>query len=761
MATAVYSSAYQPHIVSLESHFYPIGNETIHGITLKRHTKGLCMVCKNEHDINEYINTLFKSGKNILFTCTGDRYHSVKLEQLSNEPTSELKPDKKDSKGDMSLLLSKQFDEKWTREIRTERWLGDLPDRWKMLVVMAKLGRGKTTSMVNWAVKHGKDKKLLFPICRTVNGGALRDALIVAGFEGEIVLYSEILGGQPFIDCKVLIVQVESLHRIPPEWRKDYVVFMDESEGILAEFSSSTMNGKRADCYKVLCDCLADASGILLMDALMGGRSIAWATAFAKTRRWKPHVILHEPILRPEEVRVAIDMKTWLRLVGVGIRKLRQGKKVALVCASVEKLMEFVGIVKEQLNIDVLYYTSGSNGVRRKDLDNVNAAWYGAVCIAHSPFITVGLSYTIDAFDVLLVWGSTCSCVTRDLVQSMHRIRQYNEREVYFALYDEIPQNTRRLRCTLYSQRGRARWETKLMKEKESEYGLDTYLSGRVELPKCVLENEVWNRLEQDLNKIFYRELLIEYFERCGIRMANEEDNVNISGFDSNIQRPISIEIVPEMSYDEIGNVASILDSRELQQKVVTKQATTLELARWSKIQFLRLIRSGCPEECKQDLYDNLWRDKKKKCLVENIVFDLTQKDVRKELYKSIATEGRDVGNNRILKLIAIREICTSLGIENPYERVVIRREKIEKLEGVNITTIRLLFNIRFRGKDTPENAFRNNRYLISKVFSIWCGSTVSVEDDNRSKQGVQRLRNENGILNPLHLDLFNSLTEF
>ena len=755
MAVPVYNSMYAPYIGSLADHFVVVSNESSNGIILKRYVKGDCLVCHVEHGLAENImNMLIKLNNNVYFSCSEDLEHSLLLCIDSDSSvgaesvTPKTKKSEKKSKGDMSLLTRAELDPNWPKEIRTTQWLGDLPENWQCLAVIAKLGRGKTTSEVRWVAKHGRGRRILFPICRVINGPALKNALIQEGVDWKITLYSDVPNWVPLI-ASTQIIEAESMLRVPVFMRKKgYIVMMDELEGILAEFSSPTMDGRRVECYRALWDILIHSEGMLFMDALMGGRSIAWIRAICKAKKWIPSFIIHDPMIREMDLRVAVDVGVWEELVRIGIEALRAQKRVVLVSASRQKLVQFYDTMKEQLGIEILIYHSRAGAERRRDLDNVEVAWATVQCVGYSPSITVSLSCR-GPFNTLLVWGSTYSCVVRDLIQSMHRIRTFSEKEIYFALYDLPPRNVGVMRCTLQAHKGALKWEQKNTELLERELGLSEYMYPKEEeLPDAVLENEIWNRLEKDVSRLFFRDMLYEYFARCDIVVGEKRINMHT---------PIMLEEVPDVGYDDIIIVGSV---DELRKKVITKQATSEELAQWSKLEFLRVLEKESTEEQKRDIYNSLWRDKKSRDLIDNIRYDLHNRDLQKLLYLGVTSEARGLVNKRVSQLIEIRRLCESLGIPNCYERVVIKRSRMEKLEGVDKNTLRKTFNKPYQGKEKEKQEdFRANMLLVNSILKVWCGSSVERDGNVRiTMEDKTRIQIEDVILIPIHPTLFELL---
>lgn len=595
-------------------------------------------------------------------------------------------------------------------------------------------------------------KRLIFPICRTVNGPALKKALIEAGVN-NVVLYSDVPHGLPLIG-DVMIVQIESFHRVMKAARRlGYVVLMDEIEGLLAEFSSSTMDGKRSACYRAFWDTIMHAEALLCMDALMGGRSIAWIKACCKARSWKPTFIIHEPIIRDEEKRIGIDVGSWEALVNIGLKKLQEEKRVVMVCSSKQKLIQFYETMKEKLGIEIKIYHSASGAERMRDLENVEEVWMLEICIGYSPSITVSLSCR-GPFHSLLIWGSTYSCSVRDLIQSMHRVRMFEEKEIYFALCDKIPRQFGELRCTLEAHKGAMRWHERDVQSRVEELGLTDYVSEE-ELPECVLENELWNRLERYCSRMFFREMLSEYFERCDIRIDGETKKK---------YEIIELEEIPDVLYD---NIRITMNVDVLRSRVLTKLATSVELAMWNKVEFINLLVKECPEEIRRELYDRFWRDKKTRTLIENIRYhlqtlslDLKEEDLRKLTYHEVTREGRSLSSMRMAQLTMIVLLCASLGIKNCYESCIIKRERMVKLEGVDKQRLRKTFNKRWQGKEKEEHEdFKINLQLVNSIFKQWCGSRVTTTKDKRiMTDSGERIHVEDILLIPVHQDLLKSL---
>jgi hypothetical protein len=143
----------------------------------------------------------------------------------------------------------------------------------KFIIISAYLGKGKTTACKR-LIKHFKYKKILILSSRQSFAN-----FMASEFEIPCYLDDEMTTDATLNEKDKLVISIESLRKLNNTNAYD-LILIDESESILAQLSSPTLNGHLNIIYKTLREFLKNSKKVVLADAFLTRRTVDFARSF-------------------------------------------------------------------------------------------------------------------------------------------------------------------------------------------------------------------------------------------------------------------------------------------------------------------------------------------------------------------------------------------------------------------------------------------------------------------------------------------------
>lgn len=271
----------------------------------------------------------------------------------------------------------------------------------------------------------------------------------------EFALYSEVQGDLAASRYPRLIVQVESLHRIPMPANPEPVdlVILDESESILEQFSSGLHRHLNA-AFAMFQWMLRTAVRVVCMDANLGDlthRTVARIRAqhpvhfhwnrfaraagdefFVTTRKGAWLSRLHQSLREGQRLVIPTNSLGEAEALEAGLRQKFPGKKVAL------------------------YSSKTLPSDKNRHFADVHTYWAGLDVLLYTPTVTAGISFELEHFDALFAYFSDNSCTVETCRQMLARVRNLRLRRhdiCLFGIERDVPTDREMLRRLVHDRR--------------------------------------------------------------------------------------------------------------------------------------------------------------------------------------------------------------------------------------------------------------------------------------------------------------------
>ena len=395
-------------------------------INLKRVCAALCPLCDRIHEHDHAYLLITGKDQSIYFYC-----HRSPTQPGEKSPHIDI-GDLTDKVPNPPLFLPPRIDESYEQPFVLP--IKDHLLAHRTLILSSHLGTGKTRAIIEF-IKEFKPSSIIHIGVRQ---------LYNHNIFGEYSLYnipfshyqdptlSDYLGDIPY-----LIIQFESVHRvIHPKTNSvpSYgLVVGDEIETLLIQHTShGTIKYLRKTLYAIHM-ILSQATYVIATDAFLSELSQCILSSIRPST-----FTLHNTYKPPQQT--AIRMKSFNALLSEFISHLSSGKKCAFFSASKQKI-NIITSSLTRLGKKVLLYTGDTSEEERKELQNVREYWKAADAVIFSPVLTVGVSYDLSDFDTNFAYFAPNTCRVRDMFQSIHRIRSFSSKKLYFSIGKYVPGN--------------------------------------------------------------------------------------------------------------------------------------------------------------------------------------------------------------------------------------------------------------------------------------------------------------------------------
>jgi hypothetical protein len=617
----------------------------------------------------------------------------------------------------------------------------------KFKFIWADMGKGKSVYLEKEIQKT--DCSILVLSSRQTFSYHMYGLLKGHGFKNYLEVKNEDYGS-----CHRLIIQMESLKNLPYNMKYDMII-MDEVESLLMQFSSATMRQPDIvwDMFKGL---IQKSSSVFCCDAFILNRSVQ---CMDKLRCNGEKIgLIHNVVPRHagrvlKEISIEANDKL--------IKLLNDGKKVYYPSSLRGKLLENLSMFKEK-ELNALFYDKSTNPVQMKELLKINETWDDKHVIQTTPKITVGVSYTGDNFDcVLLDASNTQGAVCRDICQMLLRCREVNDNIIYAQLPSTKPMNGNRISLVKdmqdFDKLNDARIveiidciikntdRTNDAEYRESLKQIKRVVQSSTDLDESLKWILLYNARESGISQLYGRQLLTYFFTMLGYdiqlnpekaKKAEKKAEKKMEDFD---YEGWYDDIEPIISYDECMRLDSNLSLDENMEQTQN---------RISKYYFENMWAGDLSPDTKAKLFKNCYIVSQKRHLFDNVrcekskehisAFDMLIRDCKRSPFVC------DI-NMTACKLRHIQNLCETLGIKNSHDTKTIftademgkareylkdNKESIEVCFSKSGSQGRLKINV-----NNPGGLTKN----IQSIFTNWCGVSPAKHTENKHKKSGDR----------------------
>ena len=612
-------------------------------------------------------------------------------------------------------------------------------DEAKMIVLHAYLGRGNTTAIKKLLTRY---KSFIFLSPRQTF------ARFIAS-EFECACYLDINQ----YNSEKLVISVESLWKLTLDTYD--VVILDESESILNQFSSETLNGRQLQTWNILKDFIKNSKKVILSDAFLTNRSLDFVRSCNETTTMIQNCT--PPILRKaEEIHSDVFVSTLSE-------SIKAGDKNYVCYSSVNKLIEnyanLQGIALENTKMkrtldNAIVYHAKANDKVFESLSHINESWKKASLIITSPTNTIGCSYSPQDTepDFNKVWVNAYpTCCVRDTFQTQMRVRHLKDNKMMFCLpkkqslnfcksriqlqfdvmekYEEFTKEKENLILSMIEE---------LIKQRKNADKNDECLD--LNLIKKSYEDN--NNTPEDLRRVYffnlfestisikhYEKMFRAFLEKCGYQTCDmiESDLEKDDQLPSFKDEDNMYENIKELNSNEM---------EKIQRMIETKTATENDKLQYEKYWFLKKINISLPDETKAVLFHEVYLKSHKRIHFDNALFEYNDSVVnvlKKDLRKCGC--GYEMNKMNAVKLDYIKKLNSKLDIQSSiHSNQKITRESISDcisyLENER-SNIHIAFGLK-DWKKTGQSDFETTVKFIKKIYKNWTDMSLLGEDKNR-----------------------------
>ncbi|KAK9834522.1 hypothetical protein WJX74_003600 [Apatococcus lobatus] len=580
------------------------------------------------------------------------------------------------------------------------------------------MGTGKTTQAVA-AIRAMEPSSVLIITPRqtlaTSSMGAYREAL------PQLMHYQK----SPHIEEEgFLVCQLESLWRLS---RAYDVVILDESESILAQFSSETVTRFQAvtSSFKRI---IQTSQKTLWMDAFLNDRTIQTCLALVQEpSKMRVTENTYQPTCRTAQF-VGRGTNAKAAIKGTLNDLIDQGEKLVFVSASRQLLEE----VEDLLPQPRLCITSRTPDSTKAKLSNANALLSQYDHIGYTGSITVGVNYDLrNHFSSLVMYFSAASATVRDMMQSSMRVRHLGKDRMFYATYPKYHGsvhfdvfNREKLADIIH---GRVEYHRNI---KPAD---DPLWMQRQDLEPWLMGLWVFNQQERNVSAFHFERLLEAYLRLCGYTCTNSqlEQLLDVVG---------SVRSLDDVAYGEVPSVghAEFQETLGRLQRGAASEMDKLVVSKYYMDNHMIAPDAQPGPDVKHDLFKVILKHQSE---IINKMHNLKQEHRQPHTNPN----SNVFQDNRVAKAQHMREICSALNVphsqhvEAVIDHVTMQhtcQEILEKKEA-----LRVAFGLRYQeSRQAPHKDIGVKRGLeiLNAMLASW-GHTQIQKNQKRklvSQQG-------------------------
>jgi len=249
----------------------------------------------------------------------------------------------------------------------------------------------------------------------------------------DFALYSDHGGDLDHLRFPRLIVQVESLHRLPmPEAPEPVdLLVLDEVESILAQFNSGLHRNFTAS-FAMFQWMVATADRVVVMDANLGDRTLRLLERLRGGRpplfHWNQH-----PQAEGDRYYFAGEQGVWLDHL---YERLRGGQRAVVATNSLAEAEALEAGIRARFPEKAvgLYSSKTPQATKDAHFADLHTHWTALDVLIYTPTVSAGVSYELEHFDVLFGHFTDASCDVETCRQMLARVRNLGTREHFIHL---------------------------------------------------------------------------------------------------------------------------------------------------------------------------------------------------------------------------------------------------------------------------------------------------------------------------------------
>ncbi len=572
------------------------------------------------------------------------------------------------------------------------------------------MGTGKTTQAVA-AIRAMQPSSVLIITPRqtlaTSSMGAYRQAL------PQLVHYQK----SPHIEEeRFLVCQLESLWRLS---RAYDIVILDESESILAQFSSETVTrfqGVTSSFKRII----KASQKTLWMDAFLNDRTIQTCLALvqdASKLRFTENT--YQPTCRTAQF-MGRGANAKAAIKGTLKDLVNQGEKLVFVSASRQLLEE----VEDLLPQPRLCITSKTPDSTKAKLSDANKLLSQYDHIGYTGSITVGVNYDVhNHFSSLVMYFSAASATVRDMMQSSMRVRHLCKDRMFYATY---PKYHGSVHFDVFNREKLADIiDGRVEYHRNIKAADDPLWMQRQDLEPWLMALWVFNQQERNVSAFHFERLLEAYLRLCGYtcKHAQMDELLDAAG---------CVQAIDDVAYGEVPSVehAEFQECLSRVQRGCASQLDKLIVSRYILDNHLLAPDATLGPEALHDLF--------KFYLKHNSEIVSKIRNLRHE-HQEQRNDSNVFQDNREARAKHMREICNALNVphtqdvEAVIDHVAMQRtcqDILEKKEA-----LRVAFGLRYR----ESNKTGGGNMTVKRGLEILNAMLVSWGFTQVQKHGKRR----------------------
>lgn len=685
-----------------------------------------CPVSGDEHSrIGSYFFIIPSAGKiaHACYKCRdtdGKNYAIIgSYKQVEKKEYSQEEKMKEYTAKNINYLFSRTLPTQFKTEIKDKCFISDRPEvfsgKERCSVIRAGLGMGKSKAVENYINETKYESVYVFTPRRSYARSCFnRMKENCSSKEWSLYLDEK----KYLLSHPNIIIQAESLHRLPYEVPDNCLVVIDEVEAFLTQLTSTkTHREKHVENIEAFENIMKKAKKIICLDAFVSKKTLDTMSIMEVDYHLYDFTAkLNKRRAIPVEKREVLREKI--------ASEVENGKKIFFFCSSVKKLQGyFLPYLKERLpNKKILVYSS----VSVKNIEHVNTEWADADIVITTSTITVGINFDIkNHFNKIFCYASSCSKnYVRDIFQSLYRVRHITDDELYFHI------DSRHYGISLST------WYKQIKDEVlrkinliEGQYKTQYDCEYPYKTPEWLLSLAIYNKFEHNVSIMNITDMFYRYLEECNYEVS-EDLTEEIDMFEFKVEEKVKIP------YNQIPELTSS-QMKILRTKRLTQELTDMETAQMEKFFFQHCVLD-IPADLEEPIWDIYCDYNKEK--FRNLMVEKGINEGKLEI-KDIVRRGNFSGleSSHSVQAEFIEKIKGWLGITNTQEYgKSIPRETVEKaLEKFrqNRKDINTAFDLRDRASD--EFDLKNTIQFLNKILAKWGLSVI--------KAGKRQQRKVNG----------------
>jgi hypothetical protein len=369
-------------------------------------------------------------------------------------------------------------------------------------------------------------------------------------------------------ECNRLIISLESLHKL---YTEDYIrcydmIVLDESESVMDQFFSKTIEDKRETYYR-LEELMHYSKKMIILDADLDNRTMEYVLSITTDVR----ILYNEYKGIPRKYIVTNNDKKY---IGTIIQNIRDGENICVVSLAKDFGVSLRDRLQQEFpdiaNKIVCLHKESDDGMK-KELNNIRKNWTKYRVLIYTSLVGCGLNYDVyNHFNSVYAYAVGKIETVRTFIQMMSRVRFPTVSDINVLISSRMSKRTDAL---LYSldyvfQQYRSSFERNSTDRKQIVY-LDK--NGRFikNNPKTI----VWNRLrayhiQEHLNNnnsnfLTMFKLLIEEKNDTFITDFTDDKTEKLI-IKKNIDRLLEKETLDSKAYTELINKGDLTEDDKL-----------------------------------------------------------------------------------------------------------------------------------------------------------------------------------------------------